>query len=43
MDLKTERSLDAKTHALGEVMINAVSIRNFLSDAVSAGCVVVLG
>lgn len=25
MDLKTERSLDSKTHALGEVMINAVS------------------
>ena len=43
MDLKTERSLDDKTHALGEVMINAVSIRNFLADAVSAGCVVVLG
>ena len=43
MDLKTERSLDDKTHALGEVMINAVSIRNFLSDAVNAGCVVVLG
>jgi len=43
MDLKTERSLDDKTHALGEVMINAVSIRNFLSNAVNAGCVVVLG
>lgn len=43
MDLKTERSLDDKTHALAEVMINAVSIRNFLSNAVDAGCVVVLG
>jgi ATP phosphoribosyltransferase len=43
MDLKTERSLDDKTHALAEVMINAVSIRNFLSNAVNAGCVVVLG
>ncbi len=43
MDLKTERSLDNKTHALAEVMINAVSIRNFLSDAVHTGCVVVLG
>jgi hypothetical protein len=43
MDLQTERSVDDKTHALGEVMINAFSIRNFLSNAVSAGCVVVLG
>jgi ATP phosphoribosyltransferase len=43
MDLKTERSLASKTSALGEVMINAVSIRNFLSDAVNAGCIVVLG
>lgn len=43
MDLKTERSLDDKTHALAEVMINAVSIRNFLSNAIDAGCVVVLG
>lgn len=43
MDLRTERSLDDKTHALAEVMINAVSIRNFLSNAVDAGCVVVLG
>lgn len=43
MDLKTERSLAAKTSALGEVMINAGSVRNFLSDAVNAGCVVVLG
>jgi hypothetical protein len=43
MDLTTERSLDDKTHALGEVMINAVFLRNFLSDAVNAGYVVVLG
>jgi hypothetical protein len=43
MDLTTERSLDDKTHALAEVMINAVSIRNFLSNAVNGGCVVVLG
>jgi hypothetical protein len=28
--------------ALGEVMINAFSIRNFLSNAANAGCVVVL-
>jgi len=43
MDLTTERSLDDKTHALAEVMINAVSIRNFLSNALDAGCIVVLG
>jgi hypothetical protein len=43
MDLVTERSLKSKTNALGEVMSNAISIRNFLSDAVNAGCVVVLG
>jgi hypothetical protein len=43
MDLTTERSLDDKTHALGEVMINAVSVRNFLANALNAGCVVVLG
>jgi len=41
MDLTTERSLESKTHALGEVMINAVSLRNFLSDALRAGGVVV--
>jgi hypothetical protein len=40
MDLTTKRSLESKTHALGEVMINAVSLRNFLSDALRAGCVV---
>lgn len=43
MDLTTERSLKIRTSALGEVMINAFSIRNFLSNAVDAGCVVVLG
>lgn len=42
MDLTTERSAESKTHALGEVMINAVSLRNFLADALRAGCVVVL-
>jgi hypothetical protein len=41
MDLTSERSLESKTHALGEVMINAVSLRNFLADALRAGCVVV--
>jgi hypothetical protein len=35
MDLKSERSPDDKTHALGEVMANAVFLRNFLSDAVN--------
>jgi hypothetical protein len=40
MDLETERSIESKTHALGEVMINAVSLRNFLSDALRAGCTV---
>jgi ATP phosphoribosyltransferase len=43
MDLITERSLEDKTHALAEVVINAVSLRNFLSNAVNTGCVVVLG
>jgi ATP phosphoribosyltransferase len=43
MDLTTERSLQSKTSALGEVMINAVSVRNFLSNAVEAGCIVVFG
>lgn len=42
MDLKTERSLQSKSSALGEVMINAGSIRNFLSSAVDADCIVVL-
>ena len=43
MDLQTERRLEDKTSALGEVMINAVFLRNFLSDAEKAGCVVVYG
>lgn len=43
MDLTTQRSLESKTHALGEIMINAFSLRNFLSDAMKEGCVVVLG
>jgi hypothetical protein len=41
MDLTTERSLASKTSALGEVMINAVSLRDFLAEALRAGCVVV--
>jgi hypothetical protein len=41
MDLTTERTLEDKTHALGEVMINALSLRTFLADALRAGCVVV--
>jgi hypothetical protein len=43
MDLTTKRSRDSQTHALGEIMVNAISLRNFLSDAVNADCVVVLG
>ncbi|HEY0481983.1 MAG TPA: hypothetical protein VGD37_30905 [Kofleriaceae bacterium] len=43
MNLAAQRSLDDKTHALAEVMINAVSLRNFLSNAIDAGCIVVLG
>jgi hypothetical protein len=43
MDLKTERSLESKTGALGEIISNAIFARNFLSNAVSAGCVVALG
>jgi ATP phosphoribosyltransferase len=43
MDLTTERPLHSKTSALGEVMMNAVFLRNFLSDAAKAGCVVALG
>jgi hypothetical protein len=42
MDLKTERPLATKTSALGEVMSNAIFLRNFLESAVNAGCVVVL-
>lgn len=43
MDLTTDRPIHAKTNALAEVMINALSIRNFLSNAVDAGCIVALG
>ena len=43
MDLETERDLKSKTSALGEVMINAIAIRNFLRDALDQGCVVILG
>jgi ATP phosphoribosyltransferase len=43
MDLKTERPLATKTSALGEVMSNAIFLRNFLENAVKAGCIVVLG
>ena len=42
MDLTTERSLASKTNALGEVISNVIFLRNFVSNAVSAGCVVVL-
>jgi MOSC domain-containing protein YiiM len=41
MDLTTERTLENKTHALAEVMINAVSLRNFLAHAQREGCAVV--
>jgi hypothetical protein len=41
MDLTAGRSLQSKTSALAEVMVNAISIRNFLEDAAHAGCVVV--
>lgn len=43
MDLTTERPLHSKTNALAEVMINAVSLGNFLANAAREGCVVVLG
>lgn len=43
MDLRTDRPIHNKRSALGEVMMNAVFLRNFLSDAVQSGCVVVLG
>ena len=42
MDLKTDRPLANKTSALGEIMINAFSIRNFFENAANAGCIVVL-
>jgi ATP phosphoribosyltransferase len=43
MDLKTERSIRAKTFALAEVMLHAESIRMFLSKALENGCVVAVG
>jgi hypothetical protein len=43
MDLTTERPLRSKTNALGEEMMNAIFLRNFLSDAVNAGSIVALG
>ena len=43
MDLKTERPLHSKTSALGEVMSNAIFLRNFLQNSLNAGCVVVFG
>ena len=43
MDLTTDRPIHSKTNALAEVMMNAIFLRNFLSDAVKNGCVVVLG
>ncbi|HEY0193446.1 MAG TPA: hypothetical protein VGC42_20155 [Kofleriaceae bacterium] len=43
MDLKTPRSLESRTSALGEIMINALSIRNFLKRALAENCVVILG
>lgn len=42
MDLTTDRPIRAKTSALGEVMINAFSLRNFLKAALAEGCVVEL-
>jgi hypothetical protein len=36
-----ERSLESKRQVLGELMTNAISLRNFLADAARAGCVVV--
>jgi hypothetical protein len=43
MDLTTDRPIHSKTNALAEVMMNAVFLRNFLSDAAKNGCVVALG
>jgi ATP phosphoribosyltransferase len=43
MDLATERTLHNKTNALAEVIMNAISIKHFLSNAIKAGCVVVVG
>jgi hypothetical protein len=43
INLAAERSLEDKTYALGEVMSNAIFLRNFLAKAVEASCVVVIG
>lgn len=42
MDLKTERTLQNKRSALAEVIMNAISIRNFLTHALEAECIVAL-
>lgn len=43
MDLSTERSIQAKTSALGEIMINAGSLRLFIQRALDEGNVIALG
>jgi len=43
MDLQTDRPVETKTNALGEVISNAILLRNFLSNAAKEDCVVVLG
>lgn len=40
MDLDRDRPINAKASALGEIMANAISLRNFLQSALDAGCVV---
>ena len=42
MDLETERTLQNKRSALAEVMMNAISIQNFMSFALDSGCIAVL-
>lgn len=42
MDLRSDRSSPELEQALAEVMINAISIRNFFADAAQQGCAVVL-
>lgn len=41
MDLTTERSVENKTNALAEVMLNAEAVRNFLCNALRLGANVV--
>jgi ATP phosphoribosyltransferase len=43
MDLTTDRPIHSKMNALAEVMMNAIFLRNFLSDAAKNGCIVALG